>query len=819
MARPALFVSALTLDPLAFGTRVDDLTSQELADPELNGQLQLFVQDTEGHPLADAQVSYSFKSASDSSSGQQHTTDNTGMALVRFPDSGLETLDVSAEHGDYSGRKMLWDLQAGDTVPETYTLKLTAGVNIGAVVVDESNAPIAGANITLNRFWAGGEEMNKKGLQSNFTSKSATSDAQGQWQVNGLPADLLDHIMFDVKHPDFVGTNYTVGLGEVESQLRAGTMKIILHHGWRVQGTVTDDSDNPIGDATVFAGQRYYRERQQMHTSADGRFYFNRMSEGEMEFSVLAKDRSPLVKTITVKPGMPDVIFKLGAGKVIRAIVQNVAGEPLPGTRVSLESANGGVAESYEFDTTTDSDGRFVWDGAPDEPVHFYFYKSGYEQKRRQELKPDVDNVVTLQKARTIQGYVLETDTEKPVSKFRIGVGRFPSGGVPFFADYPGMKGYADSNGMFTLTLNEEQDDGVKAEADDYAGTVVKLPAAQDDVVQVTIHLKPSASLRGVVEAPDGTPLEGVSVTLVTGSQGYGASLAGTHLRSWGSGSQIVITDAQGKFTLGPPPDSGGTIVAVGDLGYASASADQLQANPTLVLQPFGRIEGTLKIAGQPGVGKDLLFTPTIPGMSTDSTSYKSTTDDQGQFTMEKIPPGEGAIVRLITTSPNSSTYSDSTPVTVKPGETAKVTLGDDGATLVGRIRFENPPTNDVALSYQGFLSGQMPQMPVFHSSTEAQAYFKTPEYQALMRQRKNYAIEMNPDGSFTVEDVVPGIYSLNISARVNSGNPWTHPPVANGSTPVTVPDSFSPTTPVDIGEIVLVPTPATPPVVAPPRQ
>jgi len=50
MKRPSLFVAALTLDPLEPGIRLDDLTSQEMADPELNGELQLFVQDMEGHP-------------------------------------------------------------------------------------------------------------------------------------------------------------------------------------------------------------------------------------------------------------------------------------------------------------------------------------------------------------------------------------------------------------------------------------------------------------------------------------------------------------------------------------------------------------------------------------------------------------------------------------------------------------------------------------------------------------------------------------------------------------------------------------------------
>jgi len=40
--------------------------------------------------------------------------------------------------------------------------------------------------------------------------------------------------------------------------------------------------------------------------------------------------------------------------------------------------------------------------------------------------------------------------------------------------------------------------------------------------------------------------------------------------------------------------------------------------------------------------------------VTTDRYPFHDTTDAQGQFTMEKIPPGDGSIVRLIATSPNS---------------------------------------------------------------------------------------------------------------------------------------------------------------------
>jgi hypothetical protein len=138
MKRPSLFVAALTLDPLLPGARPDDLTSAESADPEMNGQLQLYVQDSAGHPLPDAQVTAGFNNLGGGVLGPKFTTDFNGMALVRFPDKDLNTLTVSAEHDDFSEQKMLWDMKSGDTVPASYTLKLSAEVKIGGIVVDES---------------------------------------------------------------------------------------------------------------------------------------------------------------------------------------------------------------------------------------------------------------------------------------------------------------------------------------------------------------------------------------------------------------------------------------------------------------------------------------------------------------------------------------------------------------------------------------------------------------------------------------------------------------------------------------------------------
>jgi hypothetical protein len=678
--------------------------------------------------------------------------------------------------------------------------------------VDNGENPISGATVSLSRFWTGGDESpDKKGEQTAFSYQEQTTDDQGHWQAKGLPPDLLDHIMFYVKHPDFVGTNINVADNPTtERQLRDGIFKIILQHGLDVRGLIVDDSDNPVSGATVWAGRRYYRDRQGTQSDDQGRFAFHNVTYGDTLFSVMAQGHRPDSKTVNVHTNMGEIVFKLKAGSVIRAHVQDESARPVADARVQLEGNPGEPGyDAYQFSANTDTQGNFSWDSAPDEPMSFYIYHDGFETKSDVKLAPNQDNTVILHPTRKLQGQVLDDTTGQAVTNFTVRTGT----ASPDNSDVYGViqdHEFSALDGRFTLSIDQESDNAVYVTAGGYADKIQQMPDAQNGTVQMVIRLKPSAGLSGVVLAPDGSPAPGVNVAVSGDPFRSNVQLSNGRLRSYDGHTRIATTDAEGKFNIPSAPDDG-TVVAAGDPGFARAPLAEVRSTGTIMLQLWGRIEGTLKRRGQPAVGKDLLFNLSIPGIRTDFNGYKSTTDDQGKFTMEKVPPGEGEIVRLISTSPNSWSWSDHTPVTVKSGETTQVTLGDDGATLVGRIQFNNAPTNDVALTYRGFVSGQMPQMPHFNSPDEAQAYYKTPEYQALMQLHKNYSVEMNPDGSFSVEDVVPGTYSLNIFAINTNGNPGAQQPFARGSTTITVPDTFNPATPIDIGEVVLTPTPANP--------
>lgn len=500
---------------------------------------------------------------------------------------------------------------------------------------------------------------------------------------------------------------------------------------------------------------------------------------------------------------MPEIVFKLLPGKTIHAVVQDENATPISGVRVVLEG-NGmdDAGHTYEFSATTDTNGYFEWDGTPDTPMPFSFGKQGYEYKRDVKLTPGQDNVVTLNHPRQLQGTVLDADTGAPITKFTVRAGRHQAGQ----SDVYGVISYQEFNsqdGTFKLDLNEEEDNAVEVFGDDYAEKIQDFPQAQNGIIQVTIQLKRSEALQGIVEGPDGTPLPGVNIAAAQSSGGGFVSLAGGHLRSWNQQSKVITSDADGKFSV-PAPSDNSTIVAAGDFGFASAPLAQVRSSGIIILQPWGAIEGVLEIGGQPASGKDLMLGLQIPGLGIDYNSYKRTTDDQGDFTFDKVPPGDITINRLIQNSPNSWMNSYGKDVHVDPEQTVQVTLGDSGAIIQGTVRFDTPPADDEKLFISGSLSSQMPNRPTFNSPQEAQAYYQSPEGQAQVKQMKNFAFVVGADNSFIIDSVPSGVYSLNIMATKQSSQPWAGSLLAQGQMTITIPDDANPSSPISIGEIVL---------------
>jgi RNA polymerase sigma factor (sigma-70 family) len=810
MQTPNLFLVGLTLDSVRLGERLDDSPNLEPTDPAPPEGMEVTVQTTDGAPIPNAQVQVQVEQVSGKSPSRldhSQSTDPKGIAHMNHPPAqDIERLEVSASHPEFGGRKMSWERRAGDSIPASFTFKLGNSITIGGRVVDESDMPIAGAKLTFTRFWSGGEEIVRRGEESYFAKRNTTSDAQGLWQVKGVPADLLHRIGIGASHSDYVGvSDYGRQSDSREQELRAGTYKVVLRRGSWVAGRVIDEIGDPIAGATVSAGKYNHQGTQETQTDARGAFGFRNLNPGEVQFSALAKGRKPEIRTVEVKPGMPEILFRLAKGQKVWGIVNSQSGKPIEGVRISLESKTGGVSDTYPLELKSGEDGRFEWDGAPDEPQNFCFLKVGYEAKRRQTLKLNEENVITLRTTRKIEGQVLDDATGQPVTKFRIGIGRDPGIGA-FYADYPGMRDYADANGRFSLGASEEETRAVKVEADDYASQIKQLPESQDGMVQMELRLKPSAGLRGVLVTADGAPVAGATVAVSRGQPGAMLSLRNARLEDMGHQGNVAKTSAAGEFVLPSPPETG-TVLAAAQEGFGSATIQQVRDSGRLVLQPYGRVEGTYTRGGQPVAGQEFTLSMREAGISFDFAEYKAATDENGRFFIARVPPGEAQVIRLVKTSENSWTHDYGADVTVVSGQAVQVAVGDNGAMLTGHIRFESPPAEGEKLSFGGSLSTAQPPLPGKMSAEEMRAYFQSPEGKARAKRMKSFAVTFAADGTWTADSVPPGTYNLHITASMAGSLPWEAPPVATGNAQVVVPEDATPQTQIPVDEVILKPS------------
>jgi len=179
--------------------------------------------------------------------------------------------------------------------------------------------------------------------------------------------------------------------------------------------------------------------------------------------------------------------------------------------------------------------------------------------------------------------------------------------------------------------------------------------------------------------------------------------------------------------------------VAVADEGYAEIPIADLISTRTIIVRPWGRIRGTLKIGKEPGRGEiiELHDSPwdigprgftlaransrnarqkyTAVGVGSDTIlvlSFQATTDDGGHFVFDKMPPGQWEMFHnlgrwpgperpgqpnLIKLASPDGSYavmkrpwhapSHNAIVSVQAGQTTEIMLGGTGRTVVGRIR------------------------------------------------------------------------------------------------------------------------------------
>ena len=284
-----------------------------------------------------------------------------------------------------------------------------------------------------------------------------------------------------------------------------------------------------------------------------------------------------------------------------------------------------------------------------------------------------------------------------------------------------------------------------------------------------------------VVDAA-GNPVAAAQVALSTETIGVLVSHGKLEpMRGDATESRIVQTDSEGAFVVGERPTASFDLIVAHDRGFASITSDAFADSNEIRLQPWGRIEG--QVARDPGTGGRKISMSGLPNptwfLNKSEYRYETGYDADGRFVFERVPAGWFEAGYLIRVGDSFWSVTCRTPVQVKPGQTAQVTLGGSGRPVVGK--FVAPKGYDKAIYFGNGLRAlgtarpEEPRPDNYAAMTKREQqqshreWRKTDEYRRYRDAYwhdpnwRDYTFRINKDGSFRIEDVIAGRYELTV--------------------------------------------------------
>ena len=353
-----------------------------------------------------------------------------------------------------------------------------------------------------------------------------------------------------------------------------------------------------------------------------------------------------------------------------------------------------------------------------------------------------------------------------------------------------------------------------KFEADGYAPVVTRAVGPEEAAASFDVALNAAESKVVTVLLPDGRPASGADIGLVSPEARLQLIPGGFSRDGLQSAGSLIACGKDGQFEL-PPDDAVTGVVAAHGEGFASVARLDLQTEPVLRLQAWGRLEGSY-VSGEKAVaGRELYFEYGQDGrisLSTEFRAYRVTTDENGRFAFPQVPPGKHRLVRLV--------QQNSVPqagwllrfleeVEIRPGETTQVTVGGSSYNVTARLRWPQELKRDPSWKVSASIRTPSPLPPesAMGNAQALAAWRAIPEVKAALTNMRHFPLTENVDGTFSVEDVPAGEYRFSAAVFETPGMAGPMTMHARAEASVTVP-SDPPSGTVDLGEVVLKPAP-----------
>ena len=768
------------------------------------GQFELRVVGPDGQAVVDAAVEVRMSSNLDSadilqgnfvSKGKYGTflkADSAGVLVLKFPES-LSGFSVSIQLAGYGPYWAGWSsANHPDPVPAKFTAQLDAAWSAGATIVDSDGRPVVGAEVRPSVDF-----KKRPGDTSRFgTGTQLSSDEAGKWRFHSVPVSK-EELWVEINHADFMPLR--LGLKRVEFGLEAGqepAQKIVLDRGLTVTGTVTDLDGKPISGALVRT--KFMNDLRTTTTQEDGTYKLTGCESRVARIVVSAQGKAVDMQELRIVEGLETVDFVMQPGGKIRIRVLDENDQPIPKAIIFFQNWRRGYFTRFEFDHVNqyaDDQGVWEWNEAPLDTFEADICRPGGMYLSHEPLiARDEEYIFHPPGPLVISGKVTDAETGEPLKTFDVIPGyRYESGKLSW-----------NQKGRFTATEGKyelRQTDGrsaylVRIESSGYQAEVSRDIKLDEGATTIDFKLKKGRDVAAQVISPDGTPAAEARIALgVVGAQ---ISLKNGDFQQNSTYCEIQQSDATGNFRF-LPQEKPFQLVVVHPTGFAYLEATSESAPTEIKLQAWARVEGVFHVNREAVADASLTIDGTGPqswgeGLANISSTHVTKSDQDGHFKFNRVFPGQGRIgreiVMMVVEGATEVTSSCKLRIELEPGETTNIDFGKSGRPITGRLQHADPNTKVDWKQFVLHMTSVLPVLPQLEAPPVPAAIAKDPKKQAdwlnkwqtteagkawfrlkaaheaneqLEQSKPYFEATLNSDGSFRIDDVPAGDFSLQI--------------------------------------------------------
>ena len=626
-------------------------------------------------------------------------------------------------------------------------LKLESGAILSFRLVTAEDVPVNDVDVRLAS--QGGARRRGGFGGTDVDHDKITPQGDGKFLVRALDAGTFDLTLAPPDYADITKEGLKLRSGET---LDLGTLRV--RESKSISGRITDSQGQPVGGAVIstFWLDGATPHVREVRSSAEGRYRLAGLSDVPVRSLSARADGFATATKDGATPGDTAADFVLQRnGSVVGRVQLSAGGVPAafrvqayPEAKEGQERAGFRIMISNRPDEDkvfTDPSGSFRLDGVEPGTVTITVLSDGKAPARKTGLVVTSDGVtdagtLTLTDGRTLHGRVVAAKDEAPIPGATITLSQPQGFMMAMGRDNAAAAAITGVDGRFEIAGLEAKTYTVDAGQIDYSPNSgrVEIPA-EGEVDELTIKLSRGGIITGAVRDAQKQPIPSAQVILTSPARG--------------TGPQTVSTGPDGHYTFDkiPPgeyivmraPTGGGPMMIFGGMKQVAVREGE---TTVFDIDEAAKISLTGRVtkSGQP-VANAMLFFGVDDGTEQMGEMKSSRTDGDGRYQVGL--DHAGAYTVAITAGGRMFVAGRGAKITVPDSPAPVVDIPLKGAEVSGHImNAEGKPVSGAMVSVR----------PKDGSAPAGDGH-------------GGMADMTDPDGSYLVDGLEPGEYSVTVAA------------------------------------------------------